>query len=184
MVLAVLAAACGISAGGPPESLPGGVVTPALAPPAATASSVPAADSQPAHIFLVSGTQIVDVPRTLPTPGLEPVLEVLLAGPTEAEVGAGIRSAITAGTRLRSTGVEDGIAVIDLTAEFVELAGEEQILAVAQLVLTATAVAGIDRVRFALDGEELEVPQADGTLAPGPLAAGDYASLRKESTPP
>lgn len=183
VLLTVLAAACGISESRP-EVLPGGEIRPALSPEAEAASGGPKAGTRPVSIFLVSGSQVVEVSRTTSEPRLEPALELLLQGPTSAELAAGIRSAIATGTELRSARVEAGTAVVDLTQEFVELGGEEQILAVAQLVLTATAVAGVERVRFALNGQDLEVPRADGTLARAPLTAHDYASLVGEAGPP
>ena len=62
-------------------------------------------------------------------------------------------------------------------AAFVEVGGQEQILAVAQVVLTATAVPGVERVRFLLEGEAVEVPRADGTLTSDSLQAADYQGL-------
>ena len=184
LLVALLAPGCGISAGAP-ETLPGGVVAPAVPP---SAPEVPATGPprtlRSVRIFLVSGPQLVDVLRSAPAPGLEATLRLLLEGPTAAEIAAGIRSAIAPGTELRSARVEAGSAVVDLSRTFVDLGGEEQILAVAQMVLTVTAVPGIDRVRFSLDGEALEVPRPDGTLVPGPLTAGDYAALRAGTAAP
>jgi spore germination protein GerM len=159
------------------------VVTPAVPPPPEVAATGPSASLRPVRIFLVTGGQLIDVPRSTPAPGLEETLRLLLEGPTAAEISAGVRSAIAAGTELRSATLEAGSAVVDLSRAFLDLGGEEQILAVAQLVLTATAVPGVDRVRFALDGEDLEVPRADGTLVRGPLTAGDYAALRVGTGP-
>ncbi|MGH9042953.1 MAG: GerMN domain-containing protein [Acidimicrobiia bacterium] len=181
--LALVAGACGIDPGGP-ESLPGGVVAPAVAPSPRDAPGTGAdAGARPVRIFLVAGSRLIDVPRTTPAPDLVGTLQVLLEGPTAEEISAGTRSAIAPGTRLRSARVEVGTAVIDLSRSFVDVGGEEQILAVAQLVLTATTVPGVERVRLALEGEALEVPRADGTLAPGPLTGADYASLRLERAP-
>jgi hypothetical protein len=183
LALALVGGACGLAPGGL-EALPGGVVAPAVAPSARDgAESAPGGDSRPVRIFLVSGSQITEVRRVAPVPDLEVTLELLLDGPTAAEISAGIRSAIAPGTRLRSTRVKDRAAVVDLSRDFVSVGGEEQILAVAQFVLTATAVPGVERVRLALDGEELEVPRADGTLVRGPLTAADYASLRLGTGP-
>jgi spore germination protein GerM len=143
----------------------------------------PPARLRPARIFLVTGGQLIDVPRAAPAPGLEGTLRLLLEGPTAAEISAGVRSAIAAGTQLRSATLEAGSAVVDLSRALLDLGGEEQILAVAQLVLTATAVPGVDSVRFAVDGEDLEVPGADGTLVGGPLTAGHYAALQVGTGP-
>jgi Spore germination protein len=182
LVALAFALACGISPGAP-EILPGGVVTPAVPPPPEVADTGRSASLRPVRIFLVTGGQLIDVPRSTSEPGLEGTLRLLLEGPTAAEISAGVRSAIAAGTHLRSATLEAGSAVVDLSRAFLDLGGEEQILAVAQLVLTATAVPGVDSVRFALDGEDLEVPRADGTLVRAPLTAGDYAALRVGTGP-
>lgn len=177
-VAAVLsAAACGISTQGSPEALPGGVVTPA---PIAAGGERPASRAPGARVFLVRDRCVVAVERTLAEPGLEATLRRLLEGPIEVEVAAGLRSAIPPLTGLRSVGQEGSTAMIDLTGAFVEVGGQEQILAVAQLVLTATSVPGVERARFALEGHGVEVPSAEGTLVPGPLSAADYVSARAE----
>jgi spore germination protein GerM len=109
---------------------------------------------------------------------------LLITGPTEAELGAGMRTAISPQTQLHSVAVNGTTAVIDVTSAFVEVAGQEQILALAQVVLTATTVPGITEVRFALEGQPVDVPRADGTLSSGPLSATDYAALREPDEPP
>jgi spore germination protein GerM len=112
---------------------------------------------------------------------VQAALEVLFSGPTEAELAAGLRTAISSQTNVRSIRTEGSTAVIDLTTTFVEVGGEEQILALAQIVLTATATPGITDVRFELEGQAVEVPRADGTLSSGPLRATDYESFRASS---
>lgn len=179
-VLAVLAAAgCGIPSDQAPEALPGGVVSGALTSPDAPGG--PQATPAQVSVFLVRAGAAVAVARQGTTADLGTAIRALLRGPTAEEVAAGLRTAITPGTRLRSAQVTDGTAVLDLTSAFVEVGGEEQILAVAQVVLTATARPGVERVSIALDGEVVEVPRADGTLAAGPLTAADYAALRDPS---
>jgi hypothetical protein len=84
-------AGCGIPSDSRPEALPGGVVSPALGSPATTATGSVAGR---VLVFLVRADRLVAVPRSASTPDLQPVLAVLLDGPTEAELAAGIRSAI------------------------------------------------------------------------------------------
>jgi spore germination protein GerM len=170
---------CAIPTESVPEALPGGVVSPVHdAPGEGTPSPSP-----PATVFLVRAGCVVPVERTLPRPDLDATLARLLDGPLEDEVAAGFRTAMPPGTELLSVRRVDGTAHIDLSGAFVEVAGEEQILAVAQLVLTATGVPGIERARFALEGSSVEVPTADGTLVPGPLTADDYAAIRVGCVP-
>ncbi len=178
-LIATAAAACGIPHDPRPTILPGGVVNPALAP----------VDGQPqardgtarpevnAEIFLVQAEHLVAVRRSTSGHDLAGALNLLLKGPTEAEFGTGIRSAISAQTTLRSARVDGDTAVVDLSGALVDVGGQEQILAVAQLVLTATAVPGVAQVRFLLEGQAVEVPRADGTLTSETLRTTDYAGL-------
>lgn len=177
---ALLAAGCGIPADPHPVAVPGGVVRPALGPTTNTTTPTPASQ---ATVFFVQAEHLVPVPRSTTRPDMQAVLQVLFSGPTETELAAGLRTAISAQPNVRSVGTEGSTAVIDLTPTFVEVGGEEQILALAQIVLTATATPGITNVRFQLEGQAVEVPRADGTLSSGPLTATDYASLREPPPP-
>lgn len=179
VAMASVVASCGIPQDSAPTVLPGGVVNPALA----AGDGRPATDigsertTADARIFLVQAEQLVSVRRSTPRRDLAGVLTVLLQGPTEAEFGAGTRTAISPQTTLRSVRLEGDAAVVDLSGALVEVGGEEQILAVGQIVLTATAVPGVGRVRFLLEGQAVEVPRADGTLTSETLRATDYAAL-------
>jgi hypothetical protein len=178
-LMAVVVASCGIPQDSAPTVLPGGVVNPALAagdgrPTTATGADRTNAESQ---IFLVQAEQLVSVRRATPRRDLAGVLTLLLQGPTDAEFGGGIRTAISPQTTLRSARLEGDTAVVDLSGALVEVGGEEQILAVGQIVLTATAVPGVAQVRFLLEGQAVEVPRADGTLTSETLRATDYAGL-------
>jgi hypothetical protein len=53
-------------------------------------------------------------------------------------------------------------------------------LAVGQVVLSATSVPGVDRVRLLRDGEPLDAPLPDGELTSRPLTASAFASLLAE----
>ena len=50
-------------------------------------------------------------------------------------------------------------------------------LALGQLVLTATARPGVGQVRFTLEGLPVQVPTADGTVTSDPLSRDDYLAL-------
>jgi len=162
----------------------GGVVMPALAPSESGPPDSPASPNAPATdvaVFLVRADHLVKVVRSARRDDLTGALDVLLAGPTEPEFAAGIRTAISPETNLRSARLEGDTAIIDLSTAFVEIGGQEQITAVAQIVLTATAVPGVRRVRFLLEGEPVEIPRADGTLTSESLGPGDYEQLLSAS---
>ena len=181
LAAATMLVACGIPYDREPTITPGGVVMPVLAPsepPTAGGPPGPSGPQSPAvEVFLVQAENLVAVTRSTARHELAGALLLLLGGPMETEFAAGTRTAISPQTELRSAGLENGTAVVDLSAAFVEVGGQEQILAVAQVVLTATAVPGVERVRFLLEGEAVEVPRADGTLTSDSLQAADYQGL-------
>ena len=174
---ALLLTACGIPADRHPVAVPGGVVRPALGP-----TPAPPTPATQATVFFVQAERLVPVARSTTRPDAQAVLQVLFNGPTETELAAGLRTAISTQTNVRSVSTDRSTAVIDLTTTFVEVGGQEQILALGQVVLTATATPGITDVRFQLEGQAVEVPRADGTLSSGPLTAADYESLRAPSS--
>lgn len=173
-VTLTVGAACGIPSDESPTVLPGGVITPAVAP--SEPAGQPAAEVE-ASVFLVQAEQLVKVVRDAQSGSLWNALDLLLAGPREAELAAGLRTAISPQTALRSARLDRDTAVVDLNAALVEIGGQEQILAVAQIVLTATAVPGVRQVRFLLEGQAVEIPRADGTLTSEALRPEDYRGL-------
>jgi hypothetical protein len=165
---------CGIPQDRHPNVVPGGAIGPALGAPAATAEPA----GVDVTVFFVRANQVVPVGRTALRADANTALHSLLSGPSEHELAAGLRTAITGPADVRLLRAEGPTAHVDLVAPFVAISGQEQILALAQVVLTATAVPGITDVRISLEGQPVDVPRGDGTLSPGPLTAGDYASLR------
>lgn len=176
---ALLAAACGAPTDDAPRALPANDVPfGLLAPdPASTTTVHPAASSE-VTIYLAGPERLVPVERRVPAPAsVEKVVRALLTGPTDAEARRGLRSAINPGTTVLSAPVEAGIATIDLSGDFAVGAGPEQIVALAQVVYTATELGGVVGVRFTLGGRPAEVPDGDGTLSQTPLGRAAYASF-------
>ncbi len=130
------------------------------------------------QVYFVSGDRLVAAGRAVPSPAtLERSLTSLLAGPTPKEADAGIRSAIGEDTTVLDARVAAGRAAIDLSASFADSEGADQILAVGQLVYTATALPGVGEVSFELAGVPVAVPAADGTLQSEPVTRQQYAPL-------
>lgn len=174
-----LAAGCGVPSDGSPRLLAeADVPFNLLAPSTTVVTSTTVPLPEPVTVFLVGAERLAAVGRQVSRPAsVREALEALLTGPAEAEAAQGLRSAVNVQTRLLSVEVQEGIALVDLTGAFATVSGQEQILAVAQLVFTATAVEGVLGVRFALDGQPVEVPRSDGTLAQRPVGRADYAAL-------
>ena len=130
------------------------------------------------HVYFTTPSDhLAAVDRTGPPGTAAALVRRLLAGPTDTEVAAGVRTAIPTGTRLEGLAVEGSSARLDLSANFASVSGEEQVLAVAQLVLTVTDLPYVDSVALAIGGKSVDVPRADGSLSSDPVVAADYASL-------
>ena len=128
-------------------------------------------------IFLIEGDRLVQVMRAAPRDDLGIHVDTLLAGPDDAEADAGLRSAWSSVDLVRGVALDGGIASVDLAPTFGELPGQEQVLALAQLVFTLTARPGIGRVTFTVEGAPVDVPRADGALTRDSLARDAYQAL-------
>jgi len=180
-VAAVTLAACGV----PPDDR-ATLAAPASVPfdllgqaPSVTATTLPFAQTEKATLFLVQGERLAAVQRELPAPvSVESVLEALAAGPTTTEVQLGLRTALlTTPGLVNSGGVSGGIATIDLGQPFTEIAGRDQIVALAQIVSTVTGLPGVGRVRFTLDGNPVGILRGDGAVTTETVSRDDYATL-------
>lgn len=172
VLVALVAAACGIPMEAEPEILDVKIQ------PVQESESVAPGDLASVSIYLVRNDALVRVTRDLPSPpSLTSIFDSLLERVTEPERRANLRTAIPPGTRTIEV-TEDGSTLrIDLSQEFASVGGEEEIFAVAQIVLTATSIEGVDLVAFQLDGVPTDVPVANGALSADPVGADDYAAL-------
>jgi lipoprotein-anchoring transpeptidase ErfK/SrfK len=104
------------------------------------------------NVSFLKGEQPVVVSRR--GSGVEAAVEMLLAGPTAAETKKGVGSQLPAGVPVKSLSVEDGVAAIDLGAKFASPTGAESLPArLAQLVLTLTAVPGVEAAKVRVNGD-------------------------------
>jgi spore germination protein GerM len=78
---------------------------------------------------------------------------------------------------IRAVEVSRGRAVVDLAEEFNEISGSAQLIALAEIVYTATGRPGIGQVTFTLEGSPIETPRGDGSLTSEPLTRSDYQRL-------
>ncbi|MEV6286192.1 GerMN domain-containing protein [Kribbella sp. NPDC051770] len=118
-----------------------------------------------------------EVPNGPAQDRLAAIVAALVAGPTERERASGISSALPVGLELTVSALEGSRAVIGLTGE-ADGSAAENVLAVGQIVLTATAIPTVKEVSFERDGLPVEALLADGALTMNPLTAADYAALR------
>jgi hypothetical protein len=170
LVIAALVAGCGVSAQDTAEPVPT-----APQPTAQSGSGDRYAGAQ-LTIFLVRGTRLAPAERRISTPTPGAALEQLVEGPTRAEAASGVRTALAP----EVVGVEgvlaDGVATVSVTRGFTGISGGNQLLAVAQVVWTLTALPTVERVRFTVEGRPVEVP-TDAGLSGAPVDADDYRSV-------
>ena len=104
-------------------------------------------------------------------------LQALLLGPTADEAGRGLRTAIGTDSGLSVSAVEAGQVRVELGESFGATSASDQILAIAQIVYTVTALPGVEKATFTLAGRAVDVPTGDGTLTSGPLGRQDFPGL-------
>jgi len=106
----------------------------------------------------------IDLPRT--------AVAFLLAGPTQGEADStpSLTSAVPEGTRLLDVIVVDGVATVDLSAEFAASSGTYgEAARMEQLIFTLTRFDDIDGIRLRIDGEMIEVFGGHGIVLDGPV---------------
>jgi spore germination protein GerM len=185
LLVAVAAlASCGVPNDNGPRQLDARNVPFELLGPTTSTTVTAEGPTRQVTIFLASDGRLTEVQREVEAPAsLRKSLEALLAGPTAEE--ATLSTAITTETTLLHLhGPVDGLVTIDLSREMLDVTGGQQILALAQVVYTATAYPGIERVLFQFDGESVEVPNGEGTLTSTPLGRLSYRALTEPAEVP
>jgi hypothetical protein len=171
-VVALSLAGCGVPVDNQPTALsrhdiPFGLLEPSS--PTTTPTTAPSVIEVPAEIFMVGPSgHLVPVRRdvSVTAPDLASVLDALAAGPTDAEVAAGLQSALPPQIKVLGAFIASGVATVNLGNAFGELVGQLQIQAVAQVVFTAASLPGVTGVTFELAGLPVEVPVASGAQVP------------------
>jgi spore germination protein GerM len=186
MALAVVTAACGVPNDSDPreinaQNVPFSLLAPTAGATSTTAPSALAPMSRVTIYLADAEGDLVPVQREVRAPGtLRKALVALLGGPTPEETDT-LRTAITSTTKLlHISGPDDGLVTIDLSHQLLDVTGRQQILALAQVVYTATSRRNVERVLFRVDGEPKEVPTGDGTLTASPLDRLSYSELIRQ----
>jgi spore germination protein GerM len=128
--------------------------------------------------FLDEAGRLVATTRQLHSDRPDAVVAALLAGPTSREADAGLGTAFPDEDAVRSVDVTGGVAAVNLAGSFVNLDGEAQRSALAQLVYTLTARPGIGRVSLTLEEQPVEIPRGDGTLTTGSVSRDSYREMQ------
>jgi hypothetical protein len=182
----VLTVACGVPTEGNPvavsrDRVPYRLLSPTSSAPASPSALPGTVVTEPQVFFVSPSDQLVASPQSMPASGLGTVeaalLERLTAGPTDADRALGLDTALGQGVTLSLVRIEAGVASLELTPGDPPPAPERLPLAVAQVVLTVTSVAGVDAVTLLRDGAPVDVPLPGGEQVAGPVKAAQYASL-------
>jgi spore germination protein GerM len=153
---------------------------------AAPTTAAPAADDP--RVFFLDGEDLLvprarDVGEGSQEERLDELLGALAAGPTEEELAEQLSTALRPDVDLSIQAFDDGVVTVDVDgAQGAQSAGESR-RAVAQIVLTATSLPGVDAVLFSADGQRIEAPLPSGELSPAPLTAEDYVALAATTAP-
>jgi spore germination protein GerM len=189
--LALWVAGCGVPVDGEPRAIPSSEVPYGLAErtPAPTAPSAVAPVETPSQLFLVGADEVLvarprEVAGATPDDRLADLLAQLEAGPTATEREEQLSTLLPPEVRLALIGLSRGTATIDLALPEGSPSGGAGRRAVAQLVLTATSLRGVDAVRLTIGGEPVEAPLPTGELTSAPLTAADYAVFLTAPEPP
>ena len=104
-------------------------------------------------------------------------MDALLRGQILADYDA-LSTAIPAGTRLLGLSIHDGVATVDLSREFESGGGSASAFRrLGQVVYTLTQFPTVQKVRFRLDGEPVNVFSSEGIVLKNPVGRSDYADL-------
>ena len=182
-VVLVLVGACGVPTDDDPRALPAERVPFGLLERSAEGvePGVPGAGTRRTVYLVNAENRLVEVSKEVPFPGeAQDTMRTLLEGPDTEDLEEGLISLIPPGTLLLDVeGPVDGVVTIDLTGNL-PTEGEGLRLALAQIVYTVTAIQGVDRVLFELNGQPREVPDDTGETTAEPLGRGDFDQFRPE----
>ncbi|WP_433169197.1 GerMN domain-containing protein [Kribbella sp. CA-247076] len=166
-----------------PAPIDPGVVPTELSSPRQPAVPATAVPGKPAvQVNFVRDDRVVgqlrEAPSTAPSDRLATVVQALQAGPNDREQADGLTSALPEGLQLTVVEIQGTRVVLELSGEVEGRSATENVLAVAQIVLSLTALPSIDQVTFQRNGAPAETLLADGALTTEPLTADDYSMLR------
>jgi hypothetical protein len=175
-----LLVACGLPKDSQPRVIAADKVPFSLLGPSSTAQSNQA-NGIAVPLYFIQGDRLAAAPRRLNDTAPTKVLETLVKGPADTDPSA-LKGAIPPETRILRTDLRDGTLTVVLTKDVLSATGPLQKNAFAQLVYTATDLAGVLQVHFRVadaDGnneQDIE-PPTDAGAKRGPLTKADYTTL-------
>ena len=164
-----------------PENLPPGLLDPSPTSSTTTPESGPTI-AVPVYLLQRDGetTRLVAVDREVTDPEAPGQrLTALLAAPSDDELDQGLNTSIPTDTVLLSTSLDESAEelTVDLSDELFAIQGAELANAFAQMVFTAIEVDGVRQIRFLVEGDPIQTPDAQGRPVDGAVTRADYAVL-------
>ena len=135
--------------------------------------------NEPIIVYLIRGDEVVSRPRLSISPVTpQSIIDALASGLTEYELANDLRSSLSISPLVfENSRLAGDVAEISVSSTFLDLAGNEQKMLLAQVVLSLFKNLDITAVRV-LDGDDpLSVPGATGEVIERPLVASDYSTL-------
>jgi hypothetical protein len=134
------------------------------------------------QVWLTQGEGFLFVSRRTAAfdPGVGRIaLNDLLSGPSDAEREAFIGTEIPDGTELLGLDIDDGVATVDLSAEFAQGGSSslEETARLAQVVYTITQFETVRSVQFRIDGGIVKAFGSHGIVLNRPQTRKDYQEL-------
>jgi hypothetical protein len=172
-VIALSAAGCGVQGDDGTSS----TATPATT---ATPGTTVAQDTMKVSVYYSRDEKICPVLRLVPTSddALAAAVAALLAGPTADETASGVASSIPEGTTLLGLEIKDGVATVDLSAEFASGGGSlSTMMRLAEVVFTLTQFPTVAGVELELAGEPVDEFGAEGLIVAHPMTRADFEAL-------
>ncbi len=130
-------------------------------------------------VYLIRADKLVRVIRPVPAGDrTETALDSLLTGVLPEDSAQQLRSAIPAAVADVKLRMDGDVAIVRVPDAFLELAGPEQVFAVAQLVWTVSESGDVSGLRLVDErSTPIAVPIAGGDLVYRPVRRSDYRSL-------
>lgn len=135
--------------------------------------------NEPIIVYLIRGDEVVSRPRLSISPVTpQSIIDSLSSGLTDYELANDLRSSLSISPLVfENARLAGDLAEISVSNTFLDLAGNEQKMLLAQVVLSLFKNLDITAIRI-LDGDDtLAVPGATGEVIERPLVASDYSTL-------
>lgn len=155
------------------------------APTTTTSAPTPSVPRADVLVYFIKDDRMISRVRQVNAPPtVAKALTALLFGVQEDEIAEGVRSAIDPTAAVQARALDPATYQVDLSTEFAKGSTSEQVLALAQIVYTATKIPGVTGVRFTLDGVPIEVPTGSGSLTSDPVGPEAFADFTPFEVPP